>query len=304
MRKDVAFISEGLKCKGWFYIPDGLKEGKKAPVIVMAHGFSAVKEMYLSKYADRFCKSGMAVLAFDYRFLGESEGEPRGQVIPYTQIDDYRNAITWASEQKEVDSNRIGVWGTSYSGGHVLHLSAFDRRIKAVVAQVPNICAWKSILKGHGKDALNIFLTMVNMDRAASLHNKTPNYIPVVAPEGQPAALGTPDAYEFFIRTGEQEKSTWLNKVTMESLEKLVENDPADAIEIISPTPLLIVAAEKDSLIPVEVVKEAFGRAKDPKRLVVIPCGHFDVYDTEPWHFQAVDAAAGWFVEHLIQLSN
>jgi len=94
MRRDVEFLSDGLKCKGWFYVPDDIKEGQKVPVIVMAHGFSAVKEMFLSNYADRFIASGMAVLVFDYRFLGESEGEPRGQVLPHTQLDDYRNART------------------------------------------------------------------------------------------------------------------------------------------------------------------------------------------------------------------
>ena len=301
MRRDVEFLSDGLKCKGWFYVPDDIKEGQKVPVIVMAHGFSAVKEMFLSNYADRFIASGMAVLVFDYRFLGESEGEPRGQVLPHTQLDDYRNAITWVSEQPEIDANHIGVWGTSYSGGHVLHLAAFDRRIKAAVAQVPNICGWRSVLMHQGEDALHMVLGMVNADRAARYHNTAINYFPVVATEGQPAVLGTPDAYDFFLRFGEEIKSTWINQVTIESLEKMIESNPADAIEIISPTPLLIVAAENDSLIPIDVVREAFTRAGEPKKLVAISCGHFDVYDIEPYHSQAVGAADQWFRDHFDQ---
>ena len=92
----------------------------------------------------------------------------------------------------------------------------------------------------------------------------------------------------------------WINQVTLESVEKMIESNPADAIEIISPTPLMIVAAEKDSLIPIEIVREAFGRAGEPKKLLEIACGHFDVYFRQPWHEQAVGAAEQWFSEHLL----
>ncbi len=299
MRKNVEFISQGLKCRGWFYVPDGLAEGQKVPAVVMAHGFSAVKEMFLSNYAEKFSAAGMAVLVFDYRFLGDGEGEPRGQVLPASQLDDYRNALTWVGLQPEVDAGRIGVWGSSYSGGHVIHLSAFDRRIKAAVAQVPNICAWRSILKQQGVDALRMLQEMVIADRAATYPGGPATYFPVVAPDGQPAILGTPDAYEFFLRTSEDRRKNWINQVTVESIEKMIENDPADAIELVSPTALMIVAAENDALIPIDQVREAFERAGEPKKLVVIPCGHFDVYDRQPWHEQAVGSALQWFSDHL-----
>jgi uncharacterized protein len=299
MRKNVEFISQGLKCRGWFYVPEGLAAGQKVPAVVMAHGFSAVKEMFLSSYAEKFAAAGMAVLVFDYRFLGEGEGEPRGQVLPHTQIDDYRNALTWISLRPEVDAGRIGVWGSSYSGGHVIHLSAFDRRIKAAVAQVPNICAWRSILKHQGVDALRMLQEMVIADRTARYPDRPVTYFPVVAPEGQPAILGTPDAYAFFLSTSEYRRKNWINQVTVESIEKMIENDPADAIELVSPTALLIVAAENDALIPIDQVREAFERAREPKKLVVIPCGHFDVYDCQPWHEQAVGSALKWFSDHL-----
>jgi fermentation-respiration switch protein FrsA (DUF1100 family) len=298
MRKDVEFLSKGLKCKGWLYLPDNRKEAQKVPVIVMAHGFSGVKEMYLSNYAERFVSAGMAVLVFDYRYLGEGKGEPRGQVLPHIQLEDYRNAITWVSRQAEVDADRIGVWGTSYSGGHVLHLGAFDRRIKAVVSQVPNICGWRTILKRGGKEALRFLLEMVTSDRMSAFPDEV-HYFPVVAPEGQPAVLGTPDSYEFFMSGSEEARANWINQVTLESLEKMIESNPADAIEIISPTPLMIVAAEHDALISIELVREAFGRAGEPKKLVEIPCGHFDVYNNEPWHDQAAGEAEKWFTRHL-----
>ncbi|MFO1322414.1 MAG: CocE/NonD family hydrolase, partial [Burkholderiales bacterium] len=124
-RRDVTIHSEGLNMAAWYYVPKNLKPDEKRPAIVMAHGFSAPKEALLANFAERFVAAGFVVTVFDYRFLGASEGEPRGQIFPSQQIDDYRNAITWTQLQKEVNPDRIGVWGTSYSGAHVLHLGAF-----------------------------------------------------------------------------------------------------------------------------------------------------------------------------------
>ena len=98
MRQDVMFMSQGLRCSGWLYIPDNLTPDEKVPAIVMAHGYSAVKEMSLSNYAERFANAGFVTLIFDYRYFGDSEGEPRGQLFPLEQQEDYRNAITWISD--------------------------------------------------------------------------------------------------------------------------------------------------------------------------------------------------------------
>ena len=117
MRQDVTFPSAGLNCAGWLYLPDSLEDGEKRPAIIMAHGFSAVKENYLANFAEKFEGAGFVVLVFDYRFFGDSEGEPRGHLIPAEQHKDYRDAITWISQRPEVEPERIGIWGSSYSGG-------------------------------------------------------------------------------------------------------------------------------------------------------------------------------------------
>jgi len=106
-RRDVTFRSEGLNLSAWYYVPKGMKPDEKRPAIVMAHGFSAPKEALLANFADRFAAAGFVVTVFDFRFLGASEGEPRGQIFPLQQIDDYRNAITWTQLQKEVDPGRM-----------------------------------------------------------------------------------------------------------------------------------------------------------------------------------------------------
>jgi len=299
MRRNIEFQSKGLTCSGWLYVPDELKNGEKAPAIVMAHGFSAVKEMMLPNFAERFAAEGFITVVFDFRFLGESDGEPRGNVIPCEQHEDFRNAITWVSLQDEVDEERIGIWGSSYSGGHVLHLAAFDRRIKAAVAQVPAISGWRSTMKRLGREAVHGTLSLALSDRQVRYGKQEVNTLAVVAPKGQPALLATPDSYAFFMEQCRNRASTWINKVTVESLEKLIEYSPADAIELISPTPLFILAAENDSLISMEDIKETFERAGEPKKLLTLPCGHFDVYENQPWHNQVLEAETRWFKKYL-----
>lgn len=299
MRHDVEFPSRALTCRGWLYVPDDLDTDERAGCVVMAHGFSGVKELDLARFAERFAAEGLVVLVFDYRFFGASDGEPRGQVLFREQLEDYRNAITWASRHPQVDPERIGVWGTSFSGGHALHLGAFDPRVRAVVAQVPFVGAWRGIVGDHGVEALRFMLDFVTGERVRRYPDGEHQYIPVVAPPGESAALPTPDAYEWFVRGSTDSAPSWENRVTVESIEQLLEYDPAASIELIAPTPLLVVAAEYDSLIPISLVRETFARAGEPKELLAISCGHFGVYRDEPFHTQAVCAEAEWLTRHL-----
>jgi hypothetical protein len=101
----------------------------------MAHGFSCLKEMFLDKYAEVFVKDGLGVLVYDNRCFGASDGEPRQEIDPMAQVRDYQHAITFARTLPEVDKDRIGIWGTSYTGGHVLIAGAIDKRVKCVVSQ-------------------------------------------------------------------------------------------------------------------------------------------------------------------------
>ena len=130
----VEFDAEGVTLRGWLYVPDGATG--PVPTIVMAHGFSAVKEMYLDRFAEAFAAAGLAALVFDNRNFGASDDEPRQEIDPWEQVRDYRDAITYAITRPEVDDERIGIWGSSYSGGHVLVVGAIDRRVKCVVGQV------------------------------------------------------------------------------------------------------------------------------------------------------------------------
>jgi uncharacterized protein len=296
-RKDVTFTSQGLKCAAWYYVPSGLKDGEKRPAIVMAHGFSAVKEMYLDGFAKRFAEAGMVVLVFDYRYFGASEGEPRAQLIYHEQLQDYRNAISWVSTQKEVDGTRIGIWGTSYSGGHVMHLGAYDKRVKAVVAQVPMTGQWETYYAPRPADQLAGTFDWYAKNRADQYAKGAVNYLAVAAPENEPSVWPLKEWYDSFMALSKN-APTWLNKVTIESLEIGMEYDPTAGIEHISPTPFMMIIASDDIITPTEMEKKAFERAKEPKKLIVVPGRHFEAY-YGPKHEAFVAPAVEWFKQHL-----
>lgn len=140
-RKDVEFkTSDRVTLRGWLYTPDGPSTNSKLACLVMAHGWTALKEMDLDTFADYFTKKlPIACLVYDNRSFGASdakEGEPRHEIIPHLQQSDYSDAITYAQSLPEINPAKIGIWGSSYSGGHVLYVGAVDRRVKAVLSQV------------------------------------------------------------------------------------------------------------------------------------------------------------------------
>ena len=123
------------------------------------------------------------------------------------------------------------------------------------------------------------------------------NYLKVVAPVGEPCVMPTPDASEWYMRWSAL-APTWRNQVTLESLEKIREFDPVSLIHLISPVPVLMIAAEQDSLLPLRVMQAAYERAAEPKSLLALPCGHFEIYDGQ-WGEKAAGAAIEWFGRHL-----
>lgn len=296
MRRDIAFTSAGLTLRGWFYEPPA--GASKAPAIVMSHGFSAVKEQGLAGFAERFNAAGFAVLVFDHRHLGASDGGERGRIVPQEQHDDARAALTWLSAQPQIDAGRIGLWGSSYSGGHALFLAAMDPRVKVVVAQVPAMDIVRSLLALAGRDGLAAYQSLLVEDHAARQAGAPSGRIPVVAPAGQPSVLSTPDSYDWFMAARSQAPN-WVETTTLESVARMMEYQPAAFIDLIAPKPLLIIAGVRDALIAIDQVRAAFARAGEPKKLVELDAGHFDLYPGAPHHARAADEATAWFARYL-----
>jgi uncharacterized protein len=298
MRQDVEFQADGPRLRGWLYTPDA--GTRPFATVVMAHGFSAVKEMYLDRFAEAFAEAGLAALVFDNRNFGASDGTPRQEIDPWDQVHDYRDAITYACTRPEVDRERIGIWGSSYSGGHVLVVGAIDRRVRCIVAQVPLVSGYKNIMRLVRSDFVAGLRAQLDQDREARFKGQAPAMLPVVSedPLG-PSALPTPDSYQWFTETGRTRAPSWKNEVTLRSVDLLLAYEPGAYIERIAPTPLLMVVARGDHLTPADLALEAYGRALEPKRLELLPGGHFDAYVGDGFE-QASRAATGWFAQHLL----
>jgi fermentation-respiration switch protein FrsA (DUF1100 family) len=296
-RRDIEFDAEGVTLRGWFYPAQGATGS--APTVVMAHGFSAVKEMYLDSFAEVFSAAGLGALVFDNRNFGASGGEPRQEIDPWAQVRDYRHAITYATTLPEVDPARIGIWGSSYSGGHVLVVGAIDRRVKAVVGQVPLISGHDNLRALVRADFIAGFREMFDADRLARFQGKEPAMVPVVDEDPlAPCALPTPDSWSWFSETGMDRAPAWRNEVTLRSVEMFTEYEPVSYMPYISPTPLLLLlVAAGDHLVPAELAIAGYEQAREPKKIIIMPGGHFDAY------VKGFEAASGpardWFVQHL-----
>ena len=297
MRTDVEFDAEGTTLRGWLYVPDGATG--PVPTIVMSHGFSAVEEMYLDRVAEVFAAAGLGALVYDNRNFGASDGEPRLEIDPWEQVRDYRDAISYATTRSEVDADRIGIWGSSYSGGHVLVVGAIDRRVKCVSCQVPLISGHRNSRRIVRSDFIAVVGGMFDEDRASRYAGNPPAMIPVVdADPMAPSSLPTADSYAWFTETAAARAPSWRNEVTLRSVEMFWEYEPGAYIQWVSPTPLQIVVAAGDHLTVSDLAIEAYERALEPKKLVVLSGAHFDAYVAD---FEAASgAAADWFTEHLL----
>jgi fermentation-respiration switch protein FrsA (DUF1100 family) len=293
-RRDIAFDAEGTTLRGWLFLPPG---AGPHPAVVMAHGFSAVKEQYLDRYATVFAAAGIAAVVFDNRCFGASDGTPRQEIDPVAQLRDYGHAVTWAGLQPEIDARRIGAWGTSYSGGHVLLLGATDRRVRCVVAQVPHISGPAASAGRMPSEALAALHARFAADRAARYQGRAPAMLPAVAETPtSPGAMRGPGAWSYF-NDSRAFAPAWRNEITLRSIEYSLAYEPGVAVSRIGPTPLLMLVAQEDMLTPTALAVDAFERAQHPKRLVMLPGGHFDAYVAQ---FEASSSAArDWFVQHL-----
>jgi uncharacterized protein len=282
-RHDVEFESEGTTIAAWLYLPDG--EGPH-PGIVAGHGFTGVKEGFLHHdYPGVFAEAGFVVLAIDYPKSGASGGEPRQELDPIAQQRAYRDGITFLVDRDDVDAERIGVWGTSYGGGHVLAIAPVDRRVKCVVSQVPTISGARNTLRRNTPDMLRDKRRAWEADRLARFRGEEPARVQALADD------------HMFTRMPPECSVNFRTDVTMRTMEWYAEYEPAAAIERVSPTPLLMIVADDDDITFTDDALEVYARAREPKRLELVHGDHRSVYFEG---FEQTSAVArDWFVAHL-----
>jgi uncharacterized protein len=187
MRKNITFQSAGTKCSAWYFEPQG--EGP-FPVLIMAHGLAGTKKMRLDAYAEKFVDAGFACFVFDYRYFGESEGEPRQLLDIKSQHQDWNAAIEFASKLPSVDPNKVILWGSSLSGGHVIEMAATLPKVFAVISQVPHLSGLAALRINGVKKILSLSAHGI-YDKLRGLFGFRPHYIPA---SSEPNALGLMNA--------------------------------------------------------------------------------------------------------------
>jgi len=262
----------------------------------MAHGFAAEKTFGLAAYAERFAAEGIAAYVFDYRYFGDSDGQPRNLVSPSRHVQDWKAAVAHVRALPEIDGSRLALWGTSFSGGHVIVTAAHDPEIKAIVAQVPYVDSLSSYRKVELKQTMRVLVTACR-DILRLLTFRSPYYIPVVGDPGTLAVMNSPDSKPGYFSIV-PEGSSWKNECPARILFTVPFYRPIAMARKVK-CPALIIMAEKDSIVWPGAVEKAAARMQNA-RLVPMPVGHFDVY-TGAWFEKTVQVEIDFLKEHLMK---
>ena len=291
-RLDVAFGSGEDTCAAWLFMPAG--DGP-FPAVVLAHGWTGVREQRLDVYAEHFAAAGLAGLVFDYRHFGASSGEPRQLLDIKRQLADWAAAVAFARSRPEIDSGRVALWGTSFSGGHVMETAARDPQIAAVVAQVPFADGLRNLPSlGIG---LALRLTAAGLrDQIGALRGQPPHMVASVGPPGSLAVMRTPDAEPGF-RAIDPPGSSWRNEAAARIALRASSYRPGRHTDRIS-APILFAIAEEDAITPPAFARAAAVRARHAE-IRTYPGGHFDIYVGDTFERAVADQVA-FLSRHLL----
>lgn len=283
------FFSAGVRCAGDLYLPDGID---KPPVVILAHGMTGQKNFRLPAYAARFVARGIAAFLFDYRTFGDSDGHPRHNVNPYHHVRDWQAAMAHVGELPAVDGKHPALWGTSFSGGHIIVAAAGNPRVAALVSQVPFVSGLASMrLKSVGDQIRSTLHATADLMRAAL--SLAPDYTPSVGPPGTFAAMNTAESWTGF-QTLIPEDTKWENKLTSRSFLWIPFYNPLKFAPRVK-APCLLMGAVHDSLIPIAAVRKMAGKLPDCE-FIEMPCNHFEPYTGT--HFEEFAARQADFLEH------
>jgi alpha-beta hydrolase superfamily lysophospholipase len=295
--RPVEFTSDGATLRGRLYLP----ANRPAPVVVMAHGFSATIPMSLDKYAEKFCERGLAALAFDHRGHGASDGEPRGEINAWVQARGYIDAIGFVRASAELGGSPIALWSDSMSARVALGVSALDDRVGALVCQIPALgdAVGADDPDGVRLDAMRRFLAMGAARRPADAWVSSA----VVSADQvtSPSALTPLTAYRWFIEYGGRYGSGWTNRVVFTAPADAPDYDPfacAPAVQV----PVMFAMSPDDEMPGAvsAVARAAFDRLGGPHELVEVDGGHFGITEHPSAAFDAASQAqAAWLTRVL-----
>lgn len=277
--REITFASKGIRCGAWHLsaTTDELTVGDTRPCVVMAHGFGGTRDTGLLAYAEGFAAAGLDVLVFDYRGFGTSEGNPRQRVSYRRQREDYHAAIAAARALPGVDPERIALWGTSYSGGHVVPVAVADRRIAAILSLTPAMdgaAALLAIARRHPTKLVPLVANGIR-DAVRALLGRSPHHLPIVGAPGSTAIITAPGALEGYNALA---GPTWRNEVCARTALEVAFNRPTRMASQLK-SPMLVQIGENDAVAPPTAARDAAAKAGRYAEVRNYPLDHFDVYD-------------------------
>ncbi len=293
---DDTFLSQGIQCAIRVFRPATAKD-TATPVIVMAHGFGAVRALRLYSYAERFSAAGYATAVFDYRGFGDSGGTPRQVLDVPMQHQDWRAALAYARALPGVDSERVVAWGTSFGGGHVISIAGQGEPLAAIIAQVPHVSG-PAAVRATGLAGLRLGPAGVR-DQIAAWAGREPVYVNSVGRPGETAVMTSLDAIP------------GMNKLIEDSGLK-PDDYPATVaarialkVGLYSPKrwasgitcPALVQIADSDAITPRHVAEATAARMAAPT-VHVYSAGHFDPY-VEPLFTTVIADQLAFLREHV-----
>lgn len=283
-RTETRFSPNGIELDAYLYRPTG---AGPHPCVVMSHGLGGLKDMSIDASAERFAAAGYACLLYDHRNFGHSGGEIRQEIDPWEQVKDMRGAITFAQTLDGIAPERVALWGTSYSGGEAIVVGAVDRRVKAIIAQVPLISGSRTLERVLPVTLFPAILQHIYADKLARWRGEEP--------ARQPISQEGTEGNAWAKRAGAG--TLYRNEITVQTLDHMLYFEPIDFIQRVAPTPLLMMVATRDTRTPLDLQLEAFEKARQPKELVWLEGGHYDPYEVN--HDKASDAAIDFLKRHL-----
>lgn len=288
----IEFESAGIRCTGRLHRPLNVD---RPPVVLMGNGLATEWHFGTADFIAAFTAAGMATFNFDYRYFGESDGQPR-QLLDFAgQLNDWHAALQFLRHCARVDGRRIALWGSSLGGGHALSLAAQTTDLRAVVVQVPHLDS-RNALKVTPKKQIMLTLGHALLDKLGSFLGLSPHCIPVLAEPGEVGLLTKPDWKAHYLSLVPVD-SRWCNAVPARSIFRAGNYNPIDVLSRID-APVFIVYGLEDAAIPAVNVELASQRLKQAT-LWPFPGDHFGVY-AGPWHAAIVAEECHFLQERLL----
>lgn len=281
----VRFESGNLRCTADYFCPLG--EGP-FPVIVMAHGLGGTRNMRLTAYAERFSNAGYACLVFDYRHFGDSEGEPRQLLDINRQLEDWRSAVDYARGLKNVDPKKVILWGSSFSGGHVLSIAAQDMEVRAVIAQGLFTDGLASALAMHPITSLKLTALAI-ADRLGGFFGAKPLMVKIAGRPKEIALMTAADAYDGYTNLVPKGAAA-INAATARFALDIIRYYPGRRTTNIL-APVLFQVCNNDSVAPAKKTLQHAERTPN-KEIKRYDYGHFDIYVDEAFEVIVKDQLA------------